>query len=1080
MWLALVFSLLAVPAARAADAQAAATQAAETRAGDARTAEPRTAEARATQARVVDEQAGEGQGVADDAAPRGAPSGAPSGAFRGYRRIDTEHFRIIYEPRDRESAAAIAEYADETYEQLAEFLENRPRRRIRVWVNGRTDAANGYFMPLPPNHIAIHVASPSVPWIGARTEDWLRLVFVHELAHHLHFMYEGGVRGALSRVFGEPFLALPGAFLPGWAIEGVGVDAETRFTEGGRGRSPYFEHYYAAPIIEERMFDYARAGFESYRPPRGRFYVAGYLMVDYLIDEYGEDVIARIHQEYLRLPLFSWNRAIESVTGVSAEHNYLFMTRRLEERYGWRRRLPAGDPVSPEHIGDYHLPRVADGSLYLYRTRPDRPAAIVRVELEHLREAREGGRAGGEPEYDEPEYDELLRTGTLVDGDSFDVTPDGTRILFSAYRSSLHHAGPLRQDATLYLWEEGRGVRRVPPPGGGGSGDSDGDGEGDGSGREGSGGSGGNDAGGYYHPVFVGRRHAVAVQRRGAEQRLVWVELATGETAALYEPAGGRRLYWPQPSPDGERLVFTENHRGMQSVYELELPSPGRRASEAPQRIPTPEHRPAYRARYAGSDRLLFSLETRKQPDTGGPLVLHEWRRYAPVGEANPRPVYVDRVGVLSAEAFEDTLYYATYRSDGYALRSVAIDALPAGVETYQGEVGRTERSLEATGVGADRAAAAGRTDSLDADTRGFSHPLPGERRFIDAPRLGFWLPIPSAVGGLERDLYWGGGIFALGGTFGDPASTYLVASYHPELAQPYLELRTALRYGRLGLEIAARHRYGTVETRRSTEVPELVEDFAEQRSELDLTPSVLLYGVQDRGVSKRISLHGLASYTALQVAEDDFSLRFDTPEGGRSRELLELGGGVSASRSGPRSERDLYTPRLASARAQLSGDLPEFGRPRDGVRPRIDSEVAVPLGPSGRSLSLVAGSQYSTGTARIRSPYEPPGYSAPAPDDGLPGWVRARLSYRTTLALTDIPLRFGFHIGGFAAAVFVERQAEYDLELQRVEAHDAVYLGVELLTLLGYNIGRFPLRTGITFKLEPNEPAEARFYIGL
>ncbi len=988
-----------------------------------------------------------------------ATPAAADEAFRGYRSIDTEHFRIIYEPRDRESAAAIAEYADEVYNRLGEFLENRPRRRIRVWINGRTDAANGYFMPLPPNHIAVYVASPSVPWTGARTADWLRLVFVHELAHHLHFMHDGGARGVLSRVFGEPFLALPGAFLPGWAIEGIAVDAETRFTEGGRGRSPYFEHYYAAPIIEDRMFDYARAGFDSYRPPRGRFYVAGYLMVDYLIDEYGEDVIARIHREYLRLPLLSWDQAIESVTGVSAEHHYLFMTRRLEERYRARRELPDGEAVSPELIGNYHLPRVAGGALYFYRTRPDRPAAIVRVGVDELKashgEARPGDAVG---------FQEVVRTGALVDGDSFDVSADGTRILFSSYRSSPRSAGPTRQDATLYLWERGQGVRRVTPT----------------TAAEAEIGR----AGGYYHPVFVGEGHAVAVQRRGAEQLLVWVDLATGTPAPLYEPGGGRRLYWPQPSPDGARLAFTENAGGVQSVYELELPSAGRRASEAPQRIPTPEHRPAYRARYAGPDRLLFSLETRAvsdtgaQPraepgaDTGGPLVLHEWRRYASGGEANPRAVYADRVGVLAAEAFEDTLLYATYRSDGYAVRSVAIDELPAGVEESRQERGATRE----TGVGDENPRVTG---APEGSTR-VQAPLPGERRFIDAPRIGFRLPIPTAVGGVEQDLYWGGGIFALGGSFTDPASTHLVASYHPTLGQPYLDLSTSLRYGRLGLSLAARHRYGTVEARRDSRVPELLEDFAEQRTELDLTPSVVLYGVRERGVERRVSLYGLASYTALQLSEEDFSLRFDTPAGGWSRELIELGGGVSAARSGPRSERDLYTPRLLSTRVQLTGDLPEFGRPRDGLRPRLDTEAAAPLGASGRSLSITAGSQYSTGTARIRSPYEPPGFDGPISDHGLPGWLRARLSYRRTLALTDIPLRFGFHIGGFAAAVFAERQAGYDLEAQRFEAQDAVYLGAELLTLLGYNIGRFPLRTGITFKVEPDEPVEARFYIGL
>ncbi len=972
--------------------------------------------------------------------------------FEGYRRIDTEYFRIIYEPRDRESAAAIAQYADDAYEELAAFLQNWPSRRIRVWINGRTDVANGYFMPAPPNHIAVFVASPTTPWIGARTENWLRAVFIHELAHHMHFMYQQGLRSPLSRVFGEPLLALPGVFLPGWAIEGIAIEAETRFTEGGRGRSPYFEHYYAAPILEDRFFDYRRAAFDSHRPPRGRFYVAGYIMVDYLIEEYGDDVFARIHQEFLRPPLFSWDRAIAKVTGVSAEHNYRLMKRRLEERYAWRRALPAGAAVSPQRIGHYHLPRIAADGVYVYRTRPDRPAAIVRLD----------SAAAG----DDEGKSEVVRTGPLVDGSSFDVSPDGTRILFSAYRSTQHHRGPQRQNAELYLWEEGAGVRAI------------------------------DGISGVHHPALVDERWAVAVQRRGADHRLVWVDLEHGGVSPLYEPEG-MRLYWPQPAPEGARLVFTENNSGTQLVRELDLPARGGYAGRSPRTIPTPAGRPAYQARYAGPDRLLFSLET------DGPLVLYEWRREATSGarqdcgrgcragdnctapgDQNLRPLLADQVGVLAGELHNNTLYYATYRSDGYAVRSIASSELPAGVETAYAH--RPETYPRSSGANPelpfDSAAAAGNesTESLHGPDNPTAE-LTGERRFWNAPRLGFWLPIPAVLEGAQQDLYWGGGILALGGTFVDPASVHFVASYHPEVEQVFVDAAARFRYGRAGVSTAVRHRYELVE--KTVERPgrtAIVKNKAEQRSEAELIPSVVLYGAQERGVQRQVSLYGFGAYTLVARADEDFALRFDAPPGGSSFEYVELGGGLQARRSGPSSQRDLYPSRLLSGRLQVARDLPEFGNPAEGLRPHLDAEVALPTARSGQSVSLNAGTLYSTGDVRTISPFAPPGFDGPVSDHNLPGWLRARISYRATLALTDIALPFGFNIGGFGAAVFAEQQAGYDLEREELQAQEAVYLGAELLTLLGYSIGRFPLRTGITVRLEDNRLTNARLYIGL
>ncbi|MFW5994902.1 MAG: hypothetical protein ACOCRN_02235, partial [Spirochaetia bacterium] len=391
--------------------------------------------------------------------------------YEGFRRTDTEHFSFIYEPRDRESVAELTGYADEAFETLTAFLDNRPSRRIRVFVNGRTDIANGYFDPRPRHHLGLFIASPSSPLLGARTGSWLRGLFIHELTHYVHFMYEQGLRTALSRVFGTPLLAVPGAFLPGWAIEGIAIEAETRFTNGGRGRNPYYEIYYAADIIADSMYDYWRAGYDSASPPRGRFYVAGMILVDYLLERFGEDAFTRIHQEFLRFPVLGFDRAIRSVTGHEPEELWDDMVEQMEERFEPRRSLPAGDRLSPDRLGDYHAPAVDrapatdrrdnatdqrglatdprdlatdprglatdrsdnvagspspatsdGGAVYTYRTAPDRRPAIVRL-------AADG-------------TESVVEHTTLTDGDSIDVA--GGHIVFASVRTVRTHPGPDR------------------------------------------------------------------------------------------------------------------------------------------------------------------------------------------------------------------------------------------------------------------------------------------------------------------------------------------------------------------------------------------------------------------------------------------------------------------------------------------------------------------------------------------------------------------------------------------------------------------------------------------------------------
>ncbi len=169
----------------------------------------------------------------------GITANADPAPYQGFRKIKTDHFVFIFEPQYAPAAEHLAGIAEESYEEITAIYGSYPDS-IHCVVDGRQDISANYYSPLPA-HIRITVQGPTWPMFGPRTEDWLELVFVHELTHYVQLNYESGIFHALASVFGPGLHAIEGAFLPTWAVEGPGVLAETVLTSGGRGDSEHFE-----------------------------------------------------------------------------------------------------------------------------------------------------------------------------------------------------------------------------------------------------------------------------------------------------------------------------------------------------------------------------------------------------------------------------------------------------------------------------------------------------------------------------------------------------------------------------------------------------------------------------------------------------------------------------------------------------------------------------------------------------------------------------------------------------------------------------------------------------------------------
>ncbi len=549
------------------------------------------------------------------AASAGAGGREPD--FHGWSQVRTDHFVFVYEERDAESVRELLSFAEEVYGRLSVFLGSAPRQ-IQVVVRGRIDSANGYTAASPP-HIVLYVAPPSEPLIGLDASSYLRLLFVHELTHFFNFQYDRGVLSVGEKIFG-PGVKEAEALFYGYAMmEGIATVTETAFTDGGRGRNPFFELEPRALVREHSFFPLNRVSYGSSFPPYDRVWLGGYLFVNYLLDTFGPDVMKRVRAACADSPLRGPWEAVRKVTGREARELLQDMVAGMEERWRGRDAIAPGRRLSPDGIGDWFLPVVTEAGWFLYRRTQGNPGSIVRWDP----------RSGKE---------QVLRTVSMPDASSLTASRDGTRIVFAAIEQTVGRSGPILLSDLFALDPVKRTVRRIT-------------------------------VGAHlWQPrLSPDGSTLIAVQAVGSHTRLVAVDPSTGDLAVLYARSGAT-VCTPAFSPDGSRVAFVEQSGGRDDILVLPLPVEETPVGAADQPVEV-NAGAAARLLPSATGREYYPWFTDEQTvafssDRDGALALYAVR--APGEE--PRLLCEDPVGAWAGEEIEGKIVYATWRSSGFTL----------------------------------------------------------------------------------------------------------------------------------------------------------------------------------------------------------------------------------------------------------------------------------------------------------------------------------------------------------------------------------------------------------------------------
>lgn len=151
-----------------------------------------------------------------------------------FRVLATAHFRIYFHQGLEPMARRLAIMAEDVRVRLPALLYLNAPSLTHVVLDDQDDQSNGSASVLPYDTIRLAAIWPEASDLIGNTDDWLRIVFIHEYAHLLQLDQSRGWASVARRLLGRSPVTFPNLFLPQWQIEGFATYAESRATGQGR------------------------------------------------------------------------------------------------------------------------------------------------------------------------------------------------------------------------------------------------------------------------------------------------------------------------------------------------------------------------------------------------------------------------------------------------------------------------------------------------------------------------------------------------------------------------------------------------------------------------------------------------------------------------------------------------------------------------------------------------------------------------------------------------------------------------------------------------------------------------------
>ena len=545
--------------------------------------------------------------------------------FSGWKKAETEHFTFIYEEAQKEATKGYIKIADDAWNQIGKIYAF-PQDKTNVYITGRTNTVNA-FTYYSPAEIGMFTNPCTLTEFTFR-DNWQKIFFTHELIHIANINFEDK-SNLPNTLFGPIMSTVDMSYVNGWALEGLTTVLETELTNGGRGRSPYFELNYKSITLDNGFLPYESIGSEK-EPPYNQIYVMGYLIMRSIADRYGIQALADIERN--RPFMESLEQSVLLVTGETPQNIYRDVRIALAKKYADERKIPEGIIISPRQLNtNYYKPAIVfdDGTLISLRSATDMANAVVKLDP-----SAKYGRNFVEDTLPNKDLNSVFKetilfTGNFMDNDC--ITADENSTIYAALGIQIGDKAPgSALESSIHVWKEGQGLKRLT-----------------------------KNISLFQPSVSRDGSLLVAVEQHGMDMRLVKIDTETGKTSVLFEKPGYCCLQ-PAVNADATKVAFLlcDDNRARLAVIDTANPSDYRLIANDGEEIYDPTE-PVWNS--DGS--LLFCCNYR------GRLEMFEADLSGNSAKKTPKPVVADPIGVTWAYKNSKGIYYASVSSSGSVIK---------------------------------------------------------------------------------------------------------------------------------------------------------------------------------------------------------------------------------------------------------------------------------------------------------------------------------------------------------------------------------------------------------------------------
>lgn len=235
-----------------------------------------------------------------------------------WKQFNSDTARVIFpaglEIQAMEVSSIVHRLAAITQQTIGDKL-----RKVNIVLQNQTTRSNGY-VALGPFRSEFYL-TPRQNSFELGSLPWHKMLALHEYRHVQQYNnFRKGLSKAFYFVFGEEGQALANSLaVPDWFYEGDAVYQETKMSDQGRGRIPYFFNGYRSLWTSSKKYSWMKLRNGSYRDYVPNHYSLGYLLVSYGYEKFGEQGWKKITEDAARFKglIYPFQHSFKDHTGQS-------------------------------------------------------------------------------------------------------------------------------------------------------------------------------------------------------------------------------------------------------------------------------------------------------------------------------------------------------------------------------------------------------------------------------------------------------------------------------------------------------------------------------------------------------------------------------------------------------------------------------------------------------------------------------------------------------------------------------------------------------------------------------------------